>query len=360
MDFEEFLWARGDDATVPLLRRAFASRRPLGERLSRKLMRDFRLYMLVGGMPQTVDALLRTNDLLAVDDVKRVIVDLYEEDMHKISLSGVLSMLFDAVPAQLAGKSSRYHVSSVLAGRRSEDILEQIVQLEDSRTVLIARHTDDPNAGLSSSVDLGKFKLYLADTGLFVALAFKDADFTDNIVYGKLLSDKLPVNLGMVYENVVAQELTAHGRRLFYHTWPKPGDDPQLRDRLHRPRRQEGQSRRGQVVELQDTRLVGRILRKVLLTRRQAAPRLAPRTWTGTAPSTASRPTCPCSCRERHGDGGPDRRDDARGTVHHLPMSKRGFNEDGLNHFDAESSLDKQFMHEILAMVLVIQSGTIG
>lgn len=74
-----------------------------------------------------------------------------------------------------------------------------------------------------STVDLGKFKLYLADTGLFVALAFKDADFTDNIVYGKLLSDKLPVNLGMVYENVVAQELTAHGRRLFYHTWPKPG-----------------------------------------------------------------------------------------------------------------------------------------
>lgn len=176
-----------------------------------------RTAMLVEG------ALLRTNDLRAVDDVKRVIIDLYEEDMHKISPSGVLSMLFDAIPAQLAKKSSRYHVSSVLAGRRSQDILEQIAQLEDSRTVLIARHADDPSTGLSSSIDLGKFKLYLADTGLFVTLAFKDADFTDNIVYGKLLSDKLPVGLGMVYENVVAQELTAHGRRLFYHTWPKPG-----------------------------------------------------------------------------------------------------------------------------------------
>lgn len=223
MDFEEFLWARGDDATIPLLRQAFASRRPLGERLNRRLMRDFRLYMLVGGMPQAVDALLRTNGLRAVDDVKRVIIDLYEEDMHKISPSGVLSMLFDAIPAQLAKKSSRYHVSSVLAGRRSQDILEQIAQLEDSRTVLIARHADDPSTGLSSSIDLGKFKLYLADTGLFVTLAFKDADFTDNIVHGKLLSDKLPVNLGMVYENVVAQELTAYGRRLFYRTWPKPG-----------------------------------------------------------------------------------------------------------------------------------------
>lgn len=223
MDFEEFLWARGDDATVPLLQGAFSSRKSLGEKLSRRLMRDFRLYMLVGGMPQAVDALLRTNDLRAVDDVKRVIIDLYEEDFHKISPSGALSMLFDAIPAQLAKKSSRYHVSSVLTGRRAGDILEQIAELADSKTVLVARHADDPNAGLSSSVDLGKFKLYLADTGLFVTLAFKDADFTDNIVYEKLLSDKLPVNLGMVYENVVAQELTAHGRRLFYHTWPKPG-----------------------------------------------------------------------------------------------------------------------------------------
>ena len=223
MDFEEFLWARGDDATVPLLQGAFSSRKSLGEKLSRRLMRDFRLYMLVGGMPQAVDALLRTNDLRAVDDVKRVIIDLYEEDFHKISPSGALSMLFDAIPAQLAKKSSRYHVSSVLTGRRAGDILEQIAELADSKTVLVARHADDPNAGLSSSVDLGKFKLYLADTGLFVTLAFKDADFTDNIVYERLLSDKLPVNLGMVYENVVAQELTAHGRRLFYHTWPKPG-----------------------------------------------------------------------------------------------------------------------------------------
>lgn len=223
MDFEEFLWARGDDATVPLLQGAFSSRKPLGEKLNRRLMRDFRLYMLVGGMPQAVDALLRTNDLRAVDDVKRVIIDLYEEDFHKISPSGALSMLFDAIPAQLAKKSSRYHVSSVLTGRRAGDILEQIAELADSKTVLVARHADDPNAGLSSSVDLGKFKLYLADTGLFVTLAFKDADFTDNIVYERLLSDKLPVNLGMVYENVVAQELTAHGRRLFYHTWPKPG-----------------------------------------------------------------------------------------------------------------------------------------
>ena len=223
MDYEEFMWAQGNDSTVPLLRDAFGSKERLGDQMNRKLMRDFRLYMLVGGMPQAVDAYLRTNNLQVVDDVKRTIIDLYEEDFYKISPSGTLALLFDAIPAQLAKKSSRYHVSSVLANRRAADILEEIAELRESKTVLVAYHADDPNVGMPSSVDLEKFKLYLADTGLFVTLSFKDADMTENVVYEKLLADKLPVNLGAVYENVVAQELVAHGHRLFYHTWPKEG-----------------------------------------------------------------------------------------------------------------------------------------
>ncbi len=223
MDFEEFRWACDDHATLPLLRQAFATKTPLGEKTNRKLMRDFRLYMLVGGMPQAVDAYLQTNNLQVVDSVKRLIIDLYEEDFRKISPSGALSLLFDAIPAQLAKRSSRYHVSNVLANRQASDILEEIAELRESKTVLVAYHADDPNVGMSSSIDLEKFKLYLADTGLFVTLAFKDADFTENIVYEKLLADKLPANLGAVFENVVAQELVAHGRKLFYHTWPKEG-----------------------------------------------------------------------------------------------------------------------------------------
>lgn len=221
MDFEEFRWACGDEATIPLLQSAFATGAKLGDDLNRKLMRDFRLYMLVGGMPQAVDAYLSTNNLQAVDDVKRTIINLYEEDFYKLNPSGALSMLFDAVPAQLANKSSRFHVSSVLANRQASDILEELAELRESKTVLMAYHANDPNVGMSSSVDLEKFKLYLADTGLFVTLMFKDASFTDNLVYEKLLTDKLPVNLGMVYENVVAQELTTKGYGLFYHTWPK-------------------------------------------------------------------------------------------------------------------------------------------
>lgn len=221
MDFEEFRWACGDEATIPLLQSAFAAGTKLGDDLNRKLMRDFRLYMLVGGMPQAVDAYLSANNLQVVDDVKRTIINLYEEDFYKLDPSGALSMLFDAIPAQLANKSSRFHVSSVLANRQASDILEELAELRESKTVLVAYHANDPNVGMSSSINLEKFKLYLADTGLFVTLMFKDADFTENIVYEKLLADKLPVNLGMVYENVVAQELTANGYGLFYHTWPK-------------------------------------------------------------------------------------------------------------------------------------------
>lgn len=223
MDFEEFCWARGDDGTVSLLEQAFLSRTSLGEQLNRKLMRDFRLYMLVGGMPQAVSAYLEANNLQVVDEVKRTIIDLYEEDFYKISPSGMLSMLFDAIPAQLAKKASRYQVSSVLANKSASDVLEQISELRESKTVLVAYHADDPNVGMSSSIDLEKFKLYLADTGLFVTLAFKDAAFTENDIYEKLLADKLPVNLGAVYENVVAQELVACGHGLFYHTWEKEG-----------------------------------------------------------------------------------------------------------------------------------------
>lgn len=223
MDFEEFRWALGDCNSTAILQGAFASCSSLGDQLTRKLMRDFRLYMLVGGMPQAVESYLATNNLQEVDTVKRAIIDLYEEDFYKINPSGSLSLLFDAIPAQLAKKASRYQVSSVLANHQAADIMEELAELRESKTVLIAYHANDPNVGMSSSVDLTKFKLYLADTGLFVTLAFKDAAFTDNVIYQKLLSDKLPVNLGMIYENVVAQELVAHGHGLFYHTWPKAG-----------------------------------------------------------------------------------------------------------------------------------------
>ena len=219
MDYEEFLWAVGDTTTVPLLKKVFDSGKSIGNQIHRKLMRDFRLYMLVGGMPQAVNEYIETNNFRKVDQIKRDILNLYEDDFKKIDPTGKLSYLFDAIPAQLNKNASRYQVSSVLKDERAESVLELIAELKDSKTVLVSYHANDPNAGMSNNKDLEKFKLFLSDTGLFTTLMFKDRDFTENIIYEKLLNDKLSANLGYLYENVVAQILTANGNELFYHTF---------------------------------------------------------------------------------------------------------------------------------------------
>ena len=219
MDHEEFLWAVGDTTTIPLLKKVFDSGKPVETQIHRKLMRDFRLYMLVGGMPQAVNEYIETNNFRKVDQIKRDILNLYEDDFKKIDPTGKLSSLFDAIPAQLNKNASRYQVSSVLNGERAENILELIAELKDSKTVLVSYHANDPNAGMSNNKDLGKFKLFLSDTGLFTTLMFKDRDFTENIIYEKLLNDKPSANLGHLYENAVAQILTANGDALFYHTF---------------------------------------------------------------------------------------------------------------------------------------------
>lgn len=152
--------------------------------------------------------------------IKRDILNLYEDDFHKIDSTGRISQLYDAIPAQLNKHAVKYQISSVLNHQRTDDtILNLIAELKDSKTVLAAYHTNDPNAGMANSKDLSKFKLYLSDTGLLTTLAFKDKDFTENIIYDKLLNDKLSSNLGYLYENVIAQILTANGNDLFYHTF---------------------------------------------------------------------------------------------------------------------------------------------
>ena len=128
-------------------------------------------------------------------------------------------MLFNGIPAQLNTNASRYHVSSVLSGERADTILELIADMVDSKIVQIAYHANDPNVGFANVKDLRRFKLFLTDTGLLTTLVFKDKDFTENIIYEKLLSDKLSVNLGYIYENVVAQILSTNGNALYYYTF---------------------------------------------------------------------------------------------------------------------------------------------
>lgn len=220
MDYEEFRWALGDTATIPLLRQAFEQKVPLGDAVHRRMMRDFRLYMLIGGMPQAVAEYINTNNLAAVDVVKRDLVSLYEDDFYKIDPSGRATAIYDAIPAQLSINASRYQVAAALPGDKSDRMESLVKTMNDSMAVNVCYHSNDPNAGLALTQDNGKFKMYASDTGMFITLAFKDKDFTDNIIYQKLLNDKLSTNLGYVYENMIAQMLRATGKKLYYHTIP--------------------------------------------------------------------------------------------------------------------------------------------
>lgn len=218
MDFEEFLWAIGDEITAETIKALVIKRKPAGNAMHRNLMRIFRLYMLIGGMPQAIVTYREQNNLQAVDETKREIIDLYEEDFTKIDSSGLAGDIYDAIPANLTGNASRYVLSSAREGTRSEQVRGLIPDMLSSYTVNIAYHANDPMVGMALGKDAGRYKLFASDVGLFVTLAFKDKKFTENEIYNKLLSDKLDVNLGYVYENVVAQMLIARGNNLFYYT----------------------------------------------------------------------------------------------------------------------------------------------
>lgn len=221
MDYEEFRWALGDTTTIPKLKAAFENRISLGDDVNRKMMRDFRLYMLVGGMPQAVNEYIDTNNFSKVDQVKRSILELYQDDFVKIDPTGRASQLFAAIPSELAKNASRYQVSSVLKNEKPDRVLGIIANMKDSLTVNVSYHANDPSVGISLHSDIDKYKIFIGDTGLFTTLAFMDKDFTENVIYEKLLNDKLNADLGYLYENMVAQMLYATGNKLFYYTFPK-------------------------------------------------------------------------------------------------------------------------------------------
>ena len=222
MDFEEFCWAYSDDASFPLLHTLYEALEPIGQASFRKLIEKFRLYLLTGGMPQAVSALLEENNFRHVDEVKREIIELYEADFYKFDPSGRAARLFEAIPGNLSKNRTKFSLNAAGGGTRStkEEILAGLV---DSSTVNISYHVTNPDPAIALSKDVDTFKLFVADTGLFVTLAFKGSRFADNVIYEKVLSGKDGANLCFVYEIFVAQMLVAAGRDIFYTTFEKPG-----------------------------------------------------------------------------------------------------------------------------------------
>lgn len=220
LDYEEFQWALGNEVSIPIIKKFFQERKGFGDAGARGEMRNLRLYMLVGGMPQAISTYLETNNMEKVDKMKRSIIKLYENDFIKIDPSGNISKMFMAIPGQLASNWGRYQISSATGIDHPERLKGQIFDMQDSMVVNLAYHANDPNVGMALHRDGEKFKMFMADTGLFITLAFWDKKFTENIIYEKLLSDKLSADLGYVYENLVAQMLRANGHELYYYTWP--------------------------------------------------------------------------------------------------------------------------------------------
>lgn len=220
MDYEEFCLAT-KNSNYTLLREISKTNRAIGQDVNRKLMRDLRVYIAVGGMPQAVESYIRGDNFVTIDQIKRQIIDLYESDFKKIDPSGRMSAIFHSIPAQLAKDTKKYRISEAIGSRKNKTSEEILYDLIDSKTVLPCYNSTNPRFSLANTKDFNSYKLYIFDTGLFVTLMFIDRPIIENEIYAKLLSDKLPANLGYLYENLVAQMINSSGRELYYHTWSK-------------------------------------------------------------------------------------------------------------------------------------------
>ena len=220
MDYEEFMWAIEND-TYPMLRELYEMGSEVGNGTNRKLMRDFRIYMAVGGMPQAVEAFVEGKNFSEIDRVKREIINLYIDDFKKIDSSGLIGKMYESIPSQLVTNKKRYMISRATGKRKTKKDVERMADLLDSKTVIACYNTYNPSITLAQTKDDDTFKLYLSDIGLFTTMIFKASPKTDESIYSKLLGDKLSADLGYLYENAVAQMITATGRSAYYHTWEK-------------------------------------------------------------------------------------------------------------------------------------------
>lgn len=218
MDFEEFLWAMGNEVLTPYIRSRFEKRKPMGE-FHREAMHYFRQYLIVGGMPQAVAEYAASRDFNKVDAIKRQILRLYKNDIKKYAggLTARVSAIYDAIPGQLQKKEKRFVLAAIKDEARMRDCDSAFFWLEDAMLVNICYNTTAPNIGLQLNEDRTVLKCYFCDTGLLISLAFSARGIVTNEIYQKLMFDKLEVNEGMLVENIVAQMLKASGNDLFFY-----------------------------------------------------------------------------------------------------------------------------------------------
>ena len=218
MDYEEF--SDAINLNYPILKSLYDKKISIGESTNRTLIRNLRLYMAIGGMPQAVDAYLKEKNFDKVDNIKKDIIKLYKDDLMKTDKSGRLSKMYESIPAQLVAKKNRFSFGYGLEKKTRKDD-ERLYDLLDSKIINCCHNLLDVSSSLNLYEDLTKFKLYVGDTGLFVTMLFNSDDKNHGDIYKKLLSNKLDINLGYLYENLVAQMIVSSKRKLYYFTFPK-------------------------------------------------------------------------------------------------------------------------------------------
>ena len=220
MDFEEFLWARGEDLIVSVIRESFTKEKPLGQAMHRKIMTLFREYVIIGGMPQAVNEYINTGDFETTDQIKRDILTLYREDIrkHAAGYAEKVESIFDEIPAQLSKHEKKFTLSALEKGARYRDYESAFLWLQDSMLTNVCFNSTEPNIGLKLNRDHSSFKMYMGDTGLLISHAFDENGLVSEEIYRKLLFGKLEVNEGMLFENIVAQMLAANGKTLYFYS----------------------------------------------------------------------------------------------------------------------------------------------
>ena len=220
MDFEEFLWAMGNDNLMELIRKCFNEKKALGEVFHRKAMDYFRQYMIVGGMPQAVEEYVNSKDFNKVDQIKRNVLDLYRDDIvkHAGKYSLKVRNIFDEIPSQLQKHEKKFKITSLNKNAKTRDYEDAFLWLDDAMIVNQAFNTTEPSLGLSLNLDSTFYKCYMADTGLLISHSFDENGIVSEEIYKKILFDKLEYNGGMILENVVAQMLVSSGHKLYFYS----------------------------------------------------------------------------------------------------------------------------------------------
>lgn len=226
MDFEEFLWAMGNDMLMEIIKKTFEARMPMGQTMHRKAMDYFRQYLIVGGMPQAVQEYVQTRDFDKVDRVKRDILTLYRADIvkHAEGYEMKVEGIFDEIPSQLQKHEKKFKLSSLKKEARFREYEDALFWLDDAMIANICFNTTAPSIGLKMNMDRMTLKCYMGDTGLLISHAFDENGIVSEEIYKKILFDKLEFNKGMIVENIVAQMLTASGHKLYFYSNPDRDD----------------------------------------------------------------------------------------------------------------------------------------